>query len=119
MAKKRPGIIVYFDMYEALKQLSYEQLGRLFLAMMEYGDKGTIPDFGDDCFLRFAWEIARMRIDVDGMSYQEKTASNLYGTYCREAKKKGMEPVSYSFWSELTPEAQRKFYESLSNDIER
>ena len=117
MAKKRPGIIHYFDMYPALKQLSDEQLGKIYRASMEYGINEIVPEFSADPLLNFAWGIMRSRIDADAVSYQEKTGSSLYSTYCREAKKKGVDPVSYNFWSELSVEAQRKVYEKLSNDI--
>ena len=117
MSKKRPGIIHYFDMYPSLKQLSNEQLGKLYRASMEYGISLSIPDFSDDPFLNFAWGIMQQRIDADDAAYREKTGSSLYSTYCREAKKKGLEPVSYSFWSELSSETQRKMYESVSNGI--
>lgn len=119
MAKKRPGIIIYFDMLPALDQLSDEQLGKVHRASLHYAANGTIPDFNDEPFLKFVWELKKARIDADGISYQEKAASNLFGTYCREAKKRGIEPVSYSFWSELSADAQRKMYENLSNDIAR
>ena len=103
-------------MYPALNQLNDEQLGKLYRASMEYGISESAPDFHEDPFLSFAWGIMKSRIDADAISYQEKTGSSLYSTYCREAKKKGIEPVSYSFWSELSVEAQRKVYEALSND---
>lgn len=117
MAKKRPGVIVYFDTKPAMKRLSYEQKGKLFDAILEYGELGTVPDFSGDLFLQLAWEFTYPRIDSDGESYQKKIGSNFYGVYCREAKKKGVDPISFEIWNGLSNEAQQKVYDALSNSI--
>lgn len=117
--KKRPGVILYFDTKPAMKRLNKEQKGELLDAILEYGEFGTFPDFNKDPYLQLAWDFIYPRIDKDGESYQKTVSNNLYGTYCREAKKKGVEPVSFDFWENLSPDAQRKFYESLSNAIGR
>ena len=110
---------MYFDTRPAMKRLSYEQMGRLYEAILDYGELGVVPNFSEDPYLQFAWDFVYPRIDSDGESYQKKVSSNFYGVYCREAKKKGVEPVPFDVWNGLTNEAQRKIYDDLSNDIVR
>lgn len=118
MAKIAPGVIVYYDMIPAIEDLNDEQLGRLLRAMLRYGHEGVLPNFIDDPLLNLMWKVVQPRIDANACSYQVKAGNALYSTYCREAKKKGIEPVSYDFWNELSADAQRKVYENLSNGID-
>lgn len=102
-----------------MKRLNYEQKGKLFDAMMDYGEFGEVPDFSKEPYLQLAWDFVYPRIDSDGESYQKKVSTNFYGVYCREAKKKGIEPIPFDIWNSLTNEAQRKIYDELSKDIVR
>lgn len=117
VAKKRPGVIVYFDTRSAMKRLNYEQMGRLYEAILDYGEFGKQPDFDNDPYLQLAWDFTYPRIDSDGEAYGKKIESNKYGVYCREAKKRGIEPIPYESWRELNPKAQKAIYDNLSNDI--
>ena len=119
MAKKRPGVILYFDTKSAMKLLNKEQKGELLDAILEYGEYGTSPDFNADPYLQLAWEFIYPRIDSDGEAYGKKISTNFYGTYCREAKKKGIDPISFDLWNDLSTEAQRELYNRVSNDIGR
>lgn len=117
MAKKRPGVILYFDTKPAMKRLNKEQKGSLLEAILEYGEFGIMPDFHNDPYLQLAWDFIYPRIDSDGEAYMKKVGSNFYGVYCREAKKKGVEPIAFEIWNSLSNEAQQKIYDNLSNGI--
>ena len=41
----KPGSMLYHDNINALKHLSNEELGRLFMTILEYGQDGTLPQF--------------------------------------------------------------------------
>lgn len=71
MAKK-PGVMIYFETGAAIKGLDYEQKGRLFEAIMEYAEHGTVPPL--DGILTAVWPFLANSIDRDAMSY-EKTVS--------------------------------------------
>ena len=73
MARDRPGIMVYFDTLKSFKRLSFENAGRLIVAMLEYGERGTEPNFSDSEALDMAWSFMRPKIDRDNESYK-----NLY-----------------------------------------
>ena len=119
----RPGMVFYFDIIPALKYLSNEQKGKLFEAMLEYGMNDKSPDFSDDPLLGMAWCFVGPRIDRDGESYGEKKEQRKYATYCREAKKNNITPLTYDEWKKCS-EDERKGSISADNrksstDIER
>ena len=64
-----PGVMLHFEWMDSLQQLSHEQLGRLFLAILEYGKNGTVPEW-DDRFLLFVWNVLRPHLDLDRKRYE-------------------------------------------------
>ena len=72
MAKEngRPGVIIYFDISPCLNRLSDPQNGKLFKAILEYGQFGVAPEFGDDLGLSIAWDFIRPMIDRDNERYK-------------------------------------------------
>lgn len=106
---KRPGIMVYFDMLDALEEYEAEERGLLFTAMLRYGLYGEIPEF-EDRGMRTIWKSAQQKIDLDGVRYENTCNGRRYSAYHREAKKRGEEPLSREAWEQM----QR---EDLSNDI--
>lgn len=103
----RPGVVLYFDVLPALRFLNYEQKGRLYEAILVYGESGKIPDFSEDPMLGMAWCFVGPRIDRDGESYTEKQEQKKYAVYCREAKKNNMVPLTFEEWK-LRTDDERK-----------
>lgn len=75
MAKKRPGVLLYFDVRPSLRRLSLEEKGRLFEAILDYGELGEPPQF--DGMLGIAWDFIQPRLDVDADRYDQR---------CRQAQ---------------------------------
>lgn len=71
MAKKAPGIMLYYEIRSALEHLSLDEKGRLLDAMLNYGEYGEAPDFADPT-LAVTWSFISMRIDADHKRYQDK-----------------------------------------------
>lgn len=94
---KRPGIMVYFDMLDALEEYEAEERGLLFTAMLRYGLYGEIPEF-EDRGMRTLWKNVQPRIDADGVRYEQSCRNKSYSVYVREAKKRGEEPLSREAW---------------------
>lgn len=65
-----------------------------------------MPDF-DDPLLGMSWVSIASGIDRDGEVYNEKVDKKKYATFCREAQKKEIEPISFEEWRLLT-DNQRK-----------
>ena len=92
----RPGIMVYFDMMGPLKVLPDTDKGRLFWAMLEYGQTGKMPDF--EGMLALAWEFAKPKLDRDNEEYNRTVLKRQYATFCRDRKKKGEPDISFDEW---------------------
>ena len=97
---ERPGIMVYFDLLDTLKDYSTEEAGQLFLAMLEYGTTGAIPEF-EDRGMRTIWRSVQQKLDRDDEHYQETVEARQYAVFCREFKRKHGEsskPPSIEEW---------------------
>ena len=92
----RPGIMVYFDMLGPIKVLPDADKGRLFVAMLEYGQSGIVPQF--DGMLALAWGFVKPKIDKDESEYNLSVLRRQYATTCRERKKKGLPDISFDEW---------------------
>lgn len=68
---KLPGIMMYFDFRPAIDKLSFEQLGRLFAAMLNYGEFGEVPEFTDP-EMSMAWGFVARYVDNDRKRYEAK-----------------------------------------------
>ena len=93
----RPGIMVYFDMMGPLSKLPDADKGRLFWAMLEYGKRGTVPEF-DGLALELAWEFVKPKIDRDSEEYNRTVLKRQYATFCRDRKKKGEPEIPFEEW---------------------
>ena len=92
----RPGIMLYFDILEPIKVLPDADKGRLLVAMLEYGQSGTVPEF--DGMLALAWEFAKPKMDRDNEEYNRTVLKRQYATFCRDRKKKGEPDISFEEW---------------------
>lgn len=92
----KPGVMFYFDIRPCIKRLGYEDKGRLFEAILDYGQSGTIPEF--DGVLGIAWDFIQPRLDRDTERYGQKTDKSKYAVYVREAKKHGISPLPFEEW---------------------
>ena len=105
--EKIPGVLIYFELRPTFRFMTNDQKGRLFEAILDYGELGQDPDFSDDPLLGAVWCFVRPRIDRDAEHYGIKTEQRKYAAYCREAKKAGITPLSFDEWKDV-PEYERK-----------
>ena len=92
----RPGIMLYFDILEPIRVLPDADKGRLLVAMLEYGQKGILPDF--DGMLALAWGFVKPKIDKDSEEYNRSVLRRQYATACRERKRKGEPDITFDEW---------------------
>ena len=107
----RPGIMLYFDILEPIKVLPDADKGRLLVAMLEYGQSGTVPVF--DGMLALAWGFVKPKIDKDSEEYNRTVLKRQYATFCRDRKKKGEPEISFEEWM-MTIDNQS--YQMISHD---
>ena len=67
---KKPGVVVYFDLRPALRRLSDEEKGRLFDAILSYGETGEEQEL--DGAVAIAFDFVKPRIDADADAYSRK-----------------------------------------------
>lgn len=80
MAKK-PGVMIYFETAQSLRALDYEQKGRLFEAIMEYAEFGTVPPL--DGVLTAVWPFLANSIDRDAKSYAKTVMGRKRAGYAK------------------------------------
>lgn len=110
---QRPGVMLFFDVRPALKRLTVEERGRLFEAILDYGELGLLPEFEGG--LGIVWDFIQPRIDQDAARYADRVLKNKYSVYTREAKKAGIQPVEFEIWR-TDPDT---FYRAISSDANR
>ena len=115
----RPGIMIYFDMVEPLKRLDHTSKGRLFEAMLNYGQYGEVPNFDGDGMLLMAWEFILPKLNADEKSYRKKVIKNTYSSYCNKAKKSAIAPMDFDEWCAKEGIDTTEWCRMTSTDIER
>ena len=84
--KTPKGFFTYFHHAEPLEMLSDEQAGRLYKALMRYGNTGEEADFDGDCALNVMFSLFKKEIDYNFERYAEICEIR------REVGKKGGRP---------------------------
>lgn len=108
----RPGIMLYFDILEPIKVLPDADKGRLLVAMLEYGQRGIVPEF--DGMLALAWGFVKPKIDKDSDEYNRTVMKRQYATFCRDRKRKGEAEISFDEWLMIVDDHG---YQMVSHDI--
>ena len=94
--KKKPGVMVYFDIRRMVKLLTDEEKGKLFEAILDYGETGTAGELTDT--LRIVWPLIQNKLDIDSLQYDKKVVKRKYASYTRWTKQHNEEPLSYEEW---------------------
>ena len=73
MAKKteRQGFVLYHSLRKPLEMLDDAQRGKLLLAILNYSEFGTVPDF-QDAVIDMAFAFIRDKLDRDADAYKDK-----------------------------------------------
>lgn len=95
----KPGVMFYFDLRACLKRLEAEDRGRLFEAILDYGEFGILPEF--EGILGVAWDFIQPKLDRDNEQYNLKVEKSQYAVYSRECKKNGLPPLSFEDWKQF------------------
>ena len=112
----RPGIMLYFDILEPIRVLPDADKGRLLVAMLEYGQTGTVPVF--DGMLALAWGFVKPNLDRDEVAYEKSKVQRSYAAFCKQRKVLKRPKVPFEEWSNMT-EDERDRLITEDNDSER
>jgi len=81
----RPGMILYLDDWEALRQgTTTEERAQLVDAMAEYVRHGSLPDFDGSPALRLSWGFLYPKLIRDQQDYNYTVWKNRYSAYKRD-----------------------------------
>lgn len=67
--KKKPGVMLYFDIRPCLNRLTDAEQAQLFRAILDYGESNIDPGFENR--LGLVWDFVKPMIDRDTDRYQE------------------------------------------------
>lgn len=109
----RPGIMLYFDIRQPLKVLPDADKGRLFDAILEYGEFGVVPEF--EGMLAMAWGFIQPKLDRDGESYENTIAQRKYAAFCKKLGNMNLPKVTFEEWKGMT-EFEREQMVTVDND---
>lgn len=102
----RPGIMLYFDILEPIRVLPDAEKGRLLVAMLEYGQSGTVPDF--DGMLALAWGFVKPKLDRDGETYENAKVQRKYAAFCKRRAAVNLPKVPFEEWLNMTDDERER-----------
>lgn len=112
----RPGIMLYFDILEPIKVLPDSDKGRLLVAMLEYGQRGTVPEF--DGMLALAWGFVKPKIDKDAESYDDSVLQRRYAAFCKKRRKLNLPKIPFEEWIEM-PDYEQERRATSDDELQR
>lgn len=93
---RKATITLPLDIRQPLEVLPDADKGRLFVAILEYGESGRIPEF--DGMLALAWGFIKPQIDQEREEHNKSVLKRQYATACRERKRKREPEISFDEW---------------------
>ena len=102
----RPGIMLYFDILEPIRVLPDADKGRLLVAMLEYGQSGTLPEF--EGMLALAWGFVKPKLDRDGETYENAKVQRKYAAFCKRRTGLNLPKVPFEEWLNMTDDERER-----------
>ena len=104
----KPGIMLYFELRPCIDQLQEKEKAELLVAMMDYGEYGSVPELSERVGL--IWPLIRQKLDRDTKRYEQTVQNKRYAAYVRDCKYHGNEPLRRTDW-------EKAFHHVISADI--
>ena len=86
--KDPKGFFTYFHHAAVIHQLSDVCAGRVYKALLDYGDTGELPDFSGSETCAIVFTMLRTEIDYNFERYQQECENRRRAAERREAKKR-------------------------------
>ena len=88
MMKKPKGFFTYFHHSAMINHLTDEQAGRLYKALLKYGDEEIETDLEDDRTCALAFIVLKGEVDLNFERYAQACENRSKAAKEREAKKR-------------------------------
>lgn len=98
--KTKPGMMLYFSLWEPILELDDATVASLVRATMRYSFDGIDPEL--DGITNTLWKMIKPGIDADAERYEQKIEKRQYAVYCRGEKAAGCTPVDFDTWRRMT-----------------
>lgn len=106
----------YFRDWNAIRSAATsEQIGTLFLACLDYAEKGVFPESFQEPQLSAFFKLLSGGIDRTKSYTAQKAQKSRYARYCGTCKASGADPLPFELWESMIDERQR----TLTNVNER
>jgi hypothetical protein len=109
--------MVYFDIFDSVKMLPDVDRGRLFMAMLEYGRDGVVPEF--DGMLGIMWTFIQPKIDRDEENYDASKLQRQYAAFCKKRKKIWMPRILFEDWVLMSEDERQRAVDPVASRNER
>ena len=77
-SKERPGVMLYFHLFDMLKLMDPQQVGEMMLALIAYARDGVEPQFQEQV-MQIVWVNMKNASDVDKVNYEIKRQRAIKG----------------------------------------
>ena len=71
MAKEKPGVMMYWSMFDVLESLLDGQAKTMLHAIRTYSQYGEVTDFDGDAVLKTLWLLVKPQMDADNERYEK------------------------------------------------
>lgn len=68
--KEKPGVMMYWPIFDVLKTLESSQCQSMVNSICEYSRDNKAPNFSDDATLNDLWIIIKPQLDADTKRYE-------------------------------------------------
>ena len=92
------GVFIPFALADDLAELTLAEVGRVFRALLRYGETGEEPTDLPNRASRLAWSRLKAAADNTAARYYEKVGKTAYRAYRRGCRKRGEEPEKRENW---------------------
>ena len=70
MAKGKPGVMMYWEMFDTLSRIKPEKLKTMLSAIRNFSQYGEVPNFNDDEALELVWPLIEQKLVADHEKYE-------------------------------------------------
>lgn len=74
--KERPGMFIYWDTGEIIRNLPADEAKRLVVAMLDFSQHGEVPEFPEDSPLNYIWPMIQSKLIRDADKYEDVREKN-------------------------------------------
>lgn len=89
--KEKPGVVVYWDMFDTLDRVKPEKVKPLLKAIRNFSQNGEVPNFDGDEALELVWPMMEQKLIADGARYEEIRQQRINAINARWEKERAKE----------------------------